>query len=135
MKTVRIFVIVLATVLASGILFVNVYTSMVDAPNWGSDIPASIHAAREYFKVNNPGHFFRLASPANQVVTLVALILVWPLGWRARGIAFLALITAVLTDVFTFAYFYPRNEIMFTQSPIADNETLRAAWSGWSSTN
>jgi len=28
--------------IASGLLFANIYTSLVDAKSWGSDIPASI---------------------------------------------------------------------------------------------
>ena len=43
---------------------------MVDAPNWGRDVPASIVAARDYFIVKNPGSFFRVISPVNQVLAL-----------------------------------------------------------------
>jgi uncharacterized membrane protein len=132
---IRLVFIGFAIILASGLLFVNVYNSLVDAPNWGSDIPTSIQAARNYFQVTTPGSFFRIFSPANQIVTLVALVLGWPLGWRARFIAIIALVTAVGADVFTFAYFYPRNEIMFVASPIPDNAALRAAWQGWSTVN
>jgi len=39
----------------------------------------------------------------------------------------------VLTDVFTFAYFYPRNEIMFVNG--TDPELMSKAWSEWSAMN
>src|ERR671911_601416 len=95
---------------AAGLLFVNVYTSVVDAPNWGANLPHSIEAARAYFTVANPGTFFRVASPLNQLLAVVAVILTWRNG---RYIALSVLLTAVLADVMTFAYFYPRNEVMF----------------------
>ena len=34
----------------------------------------------------------------------------------------------------TFGYFYPRNDIMFTENPL-NVERARAAWQGWSSMN
>ena len=133
--TVRRIVVTLAAILAAGLLFVNVYNSIVDAPNWGSDIPSSIGAAREYFKIRDPGDFYRFFSPANQIITFVALVLVWPLGWRLRILTFAALVVSIVTDAMTFGYFYPRNDIMFNAVPMADDATLRAAWSGWSSMN
>ena len=50
MKNIIVF---LSISIASGILFVNLYTSLIDAKSWGSDIPNSIAAAREYFKAVN----------------------------------------------------------------------------------
>ncbi len=135
LSTIRRVVVTIAAILAAGLLFVNVYNSIVDAPNWGSNIPASMGAAREYFTIRNPGNFYRLFSPANQVVTLVALVLVWPLGWRVRLLTFAALVISVGTDVMTFGYFYPRNDVMFNTTPMPDAEALRNAWSGWSSMN
>ena len=131
---------ILATTFAAGLLFVNVYTSIVDAVSWGSNIPASIQAAREYFKVVNPGSFFRIFSPVNQILTLLALIACWRTNKRIRIYCALALLSAVAVDAFTFAYFYPRNEIMFsypinTNVDINNVDVIKAAWSQWSSMN
>ncbi|HYU97761.1 MAG TPA: hypothetical protein VE977_02990, partial [Pyrinomonadaceae bacterium] len=63
--------------IASGLMFANVYTSLVDAKSWGSDIPASIAAAREYFKTVSPANFFRIFSPLNQMLALAVLVLFW----------------------------------------------------------
>jgi hypothetical protein len=135
MDTFRKIAICLAVSLAAGILFLNIYTSMVDARNWGSDIPASIQAARDYFRVANPGTFFRVFSPANQIVTLIALVLCWPIDKRVRYYLLAALIIAVATDAFTFGYFYPRNAIMF-ENPIEGNfDAIRSAWKEWSLMN
>ena len=134
MKYAQWLVLSLAAMFAAGLLFVNVYNSIVDAPNWGRDIPASINAAREYFQIANPGRFFRLASPINQGLALIALIAAWPAGRWPRILYGVALATALLADVMTFAYFYPRNAIMFND-PITDIDAVRSAWAGWSATN
>ena len=134
MKPYQTIVLILAVTVASGLLFVNIYTSMVDAPNWGRDLPASIAVAREYMSVKNPGSFFRIFSPMNQVLALLAAVAAW---WAPKGtfsICVAALVLAVSVDVFTFAYFYPRNEIMFV-APIGDVDAIRSALSGWQSMN
>ena len=63
--------------LASGLLFTNLFTSLIDAKSWGCDIPDSIAVAREYFKNVDPGNFFRLFSPINQALALIVLVLFW----------------------------------------------------------
>ena len=96
----------LLAAVATGILFVNFYNSIVDAPNWGAQLPNSILATRQYFAVANPGSFFRVISPINQVLALIAVILCWKFK-RERYIAIGILALAILADVFTFGYFYP----------------------------
>jgi hypothetical protein len=107
---------------------------MIDAVNWGSDIPTSIQTARDYFKTANPGNFFRIFSPINQVLALLTLIVCWKAGKKIRIYCALALVTAVALDGFTFAYFYPRNEIMLV-APMDDLGAIKAAWSEWSKMN
>lgn len=129
----RLFV-YLAIIMLAGVLGANVYNSIVDAPNWGSSIPQSLDAAKHYFTAATPATFYRYVSPATQVVALIALIAAWPGGWRVRGLAAAALVLSVLGDVFTFAYFYPRNAIMFGNEA-QSVESLREAWAGWSFMN
>jgi len=128
-------ILILSAIVASGILFVNVYTSVVDAQNWGRDIPASLIAAREYFLAANPGTFFRVASPINQLLTLLALIICWRAGKKVRIYCGIALLCAVAGEALTFAYFYPRNAIMFTAPLDTNAEALRAVWSQWTTMN
>ena len=121
-------------VLTSGLLFTNVYNSMIDSTSWGTDIPKSIETAREYFKAVNPGNFFRVFSPINQILGLLSLILFWKVSTKVRIYLGIALAFYVLGDVFTFAYFYPRNDIMF-KTPITDIEAIKQAWTGWNTMN
>jgi hypothetical protein len=115
---------------AAGLLFVNLYNSIVDAPNWGASMTDSIVVARQYFSVANPGTFFRIVSPLNQVLALLAVIICWK---NNRYLALGSLAVAILADVMTFAYFYPRNEILFS-APV-DETAVRLAWEQWSSMN
>jgi uncharacterized membrane protein len=121
--------------LASGLFFVNLYNSMVDAKSWGADLPNSIAAARDYFKVANPGNFFRLFSPINQVLALLSLLLFWKAFPGGRIYLGAALIMFVAADIMTFAYFYPRNDIMFTNASLQDTSALQKAWSEWNNMN
>ena len=121
--------------LASGLLFTNIYTSLVDAKSWGANIPQSIETARDYFKAVNPGFFFRMISPSNQVVALLVLILFWKVSATVRIYLGVALALYVCGDVFTFAYFYPRNKIMFETTPLPDIDTLKNAWTEWDTMN
>jgi hypothetical protein len=124
-----------STALASRLLFANIYTSLVDAKSWGANIPKSIETARQYFKIVNPRIFFRMISPPNQVVALLVLILFWKVSAAVRIYLGTALALYVCVDVFTFAYFYPRNKIMIETTPIPDIDTLKNAWTGWRTMN
>lgn len=115
---------------AAGLLFVNLYTSIVDAPNWGADIPNSILTARSYFSVANPGNFFRVFSPINQLLALVVVIVCWKTN---RYLAIALLTIAVLLDALTFGYFYPRNDIMFVHA--INEDAIRVAWNEWTTMN
>jgi len=121
--------------IASGLLLTNIYTSIVDATSWGADIPQSIETARKYFKATNPGNFFRIFSPVNQLLGLLALVLFWKSSPAIRinlGIAFACYLVG---EAMTFGYFYPRNAILFKTAQLTDIDTLRKVWSQWNSMN
>ena len=119
---------------ASGVLFANLYTSMVIAVATESDIPNSIIAGGEFFKVANPGDFFKIFSPASQVLTLLSLILFWKYSKKARLFFGIALLCFISADIMAFTYFHPRTDLMFS-NPIPDVETLKRVSSQWSSMN
>lgn len=129
-------VILLASVaLASGVLFTNIFNSVVISDAAGSNIPNSIIAAREYFKTVNPGDFFKILSPMTQIFTLLSLILFWKSGKSVRLFLGIALLCYISGDIFAFTYFHPRNDLMYLSDPILDTETLKTISSEWSSMN
>ena len=121
--------------LASGLFFVNVYTSLIDAASWGSHIPDSIATARDYYKSVNPGNFFRIFSPVNQLLGLVVLALFWKSSPAIRLYVAVAFVLYIAAEGLTFGYFYPRNAIMFKSAQITDIDLLRKTWSQWNSMN
>ena len=131
----KIFILFLSISFTSGLLFTNLYTSLIDAKSWGSDIPNSIGAARSYFKTVNPGNFFRIVSPANQILALLVLILFWKSSPSIRLYLGVAFVLYIVADVLTFAYFYPRNDIMFSTAQLTDVGLLKKVWSEWNVMN
>ena len=132
MKTIFLFA---SVAVASGLVLANVYTSIVDARSWGSNLPNSIAVARDYYSTVNPGHFFRIFSPINQALGLLVVLLFWRSVPEARwylGIAFLLYLVA---EGLTFGYFYPRNEIMFNTASLEDTDLLEKTWSQWNTMN
>ncbi len=123
----------LAIIVVGGVLGANVYNSVVDAPSWGSAIPASLETAKRYFAVGNPARFYRVAAPLGEVATLLVLVVGWKFGAGVRMFAAAAFALIVSADLLTFAYFYPRNAIMMTQA--MDVAAATRAWQEWSAMN
>jgi uncharacterized membrane protein len=132
MKTIILFA---SIVIASGLFLTNMYSSLIDARSWGSDIPHSIATAREYFKMVNPGNFFRIFSPLNQLLGIIALVLFWKTSPEIRLQLGIALLMYLVAEGLTFGYFYPRNDIMFKTAALTDVELLKKTWSQWNNMN
>lgn len=131
----KIVILFSSVALASGVLFANVFNSMVISDAAKSDIPNTIMAAREYFKTVNPGDFFRIFSPAAQIFTLLSLILFWKTAKSARLFLIIALLCSIAGDILAFTYFHPRSDLMFVSQPVPDIETLKQLSTEWSSMN
>ncbi len=112
------------------LLGATVYESVVMAPNFERDIPASIDLARQFLKRTTPAHYFRLLTPVTGLLLLAGLIASWPLE-AARWRLLTALGILVLLDVITFAFHYPRLAIMFKGPMPEDPPLLRRAAREW----
>jgi hypothetical protein len=125
----------LSIICGSGLTMVTIYNTVVDAQSWGSDIPASIQAARDYFQHVDPRRFYEVAGPVNLVLIVLTLILFWKesVSLRFYFAASLASYTAIL--ILTLAYFVPRNLILFTSSISDHLEQIRTASAQWSAMN
>ena len=125
----------LSIICASGLTTVSIYNSVVDAQSWGSDIPASIQTARDYFQHVDPRRFYVVVGPVNLVLVLLTLILFWKdsVSLRYYFSASLACYAAIL--ILTLAYFIPRDLILFTWSIPDHLEQIRTASAQWSAMN
>lgn len=122
-------------ILGSGVLSVNIYNSVVDARNWGSNIPGSIEAARNYFSEATPASFFKYAGAALHVIGLLALILLWKSNPATRWYLVTAFVLFIMVDVLTVVWFFPRNDLMFRDASLSDIQTLKQAWTEWNTMN
>jgi len=120
----------IALALSAMLLGAGVYESVVVAPNL-QGAPSSLEHARGFYHATNPGIFFRVLSPGTQILLLLALVCNWapvPLTrWRLAG----ALALAILGDVVTFKFHYPRNTILFNGPltlPAADLDRVAREW-------
>jgi hypothetical protein len=124
----------LALVAVALLFGASAYESVVMAPNYGRDPPASVEAARRFLVARTPAQFFRPLSPIAQVLVLAGTVA----GWRnfdVRWHGLMALGVLVLLDVITFSYHYPRLAILFREPLTDDAERLRRAAREWASGN
>ncbi len=120
---------------SSGLLFTNLYNSIVNAANWESNIPRSISATREFFVVANPGTFFKMIDPTNLILLLLAMILFWRISKSVRLYLGIGILFSIGSMILTFSFFYPRNEIMFLAAQLPDTETLKEVAAEWGRMN
>jgi hypothetical protein len=121
-------------IIASGLVMVTVYNSIVDAKSWGSDIPASIEAARDYYRHVDPRRFYLIIGPPNVLLSALTLILFWrDAALRLYFGLALLLYTAII--VLTLTYFIPRDLILFTRPIPGQIEEIRMAARQWTHMN
>lgn len=110
----------IALALSAMLLGTGVYQNVVDAPNY-KGAPTSLEHARGFYHATNPGVFFRALVPATQLFLLLAIVLNWRPAPGMRWNLVTALLCVIATDVITFRFHYPRNDILFvaplTQPP------------------
>jgi hypothetical protein len=128
------FIVTVLSLLSVGALFGgSLYDTLVLAPNLHGGAEGLEHG-RLFMSAATPGHFFRVLSPASQVLVLAALVANWHSPQR-RWPLLLALAALVIADVVTFTYHYPRNEVMFTAPLSVDVERLSAVAYEWQTAN
>ena len=127
-------VLLMSVAVSSGVLFSNVFNSIVIGAATDSNIPNSVIAGKEYFKFINPGDFFKIFSPASQFLTLLSLIIFWKSCKKVRLLLGIALLCHITSDILAFTYFHPRTDMM-NSDPIPDSETLKRLSSEWNVMN
>jgi hypothetical protein len=114
----------LAGLLVQGCLLgANLFEAVVDVPNWTR--PGGVAAYRSFIAVRNAGHFYRVLSPLSLVILAAALAIGW--GSTTRNILVATSLGAgVISEVFTVAYFFPRNaKLFFSAEPPSGGEQAR----------
>lgn len=116
----RLVFMAIALILLAMLLGTGIYQNVVDAPNY-KGAPTSLEHARGFYHATNPGMFFRWLVPATQLFLVLALVFNWKPDPGTRWMVAGALGFVILTDMVTFRFHYPRNDILFvaplTQPP------------------
>ena len=122
----------ISIILMGVLLGANTYNLVVDAPNWGANIPSSLQHTRDYWQAANPLRFFGILSPIHYVVLLMALVVGWNKPRSRKAWIIVALICSVVVTILSFVYFFPRNDILFFNPLDPSNaEFLRTKLSEW----
>jgi hypothetical protein len=111
------------------LLGATAYETVVMAPNYERDIPASIDLARQFLRRVTPARYFRILSPLTQLLLVASVLLCW--GTDARWWLLTALGALAAADVITFTFHYPRLSIMFKEPIPHDPVRLRRAAREW----
>lgn len=112
------------------LLGATVYESVVMAPNYERDIPDSLGIARRFLQRTTPAHYFRVIAPSTLILLLIDVIVSWHMPYARTGLL-IGFASLVIGDVLTFAFHYPRLEIMF-KHPLGDDVArLRKAAREW----
>ena len=124
----------LSIITASGLVMITIYNLLVDAGSWGSNIPASILTARDYYRQVDPRDFFKIIAPINQILILLTIILFWKDSVSLRIYFLAAFVLYAIIASLTFIYFVPRDMIIFN-SPVENTMQIRTALSEWKQMN
>jgi len=90
----------------------TIFSVLVEYPNWFANIPSSLEATRNFYKVFHPGYFFQIFGPL-AVLSGIAFVVA---GWRiaeARRLVAVSVVLFVAIELLTFFYIYPRLNILF----------------------
>ena len=125
----------LSIISASGLLMITIYNLLVDAKSWGTDIPASIQVARNYYSQVDPRNFFAIIAPINQALILLAIILFWKESISLRVYFTVSFLLYAIIALLTFLYFVPRDKIIFNLPIEGHIEQIKTALSQWKTMN
>ena len=127
MKTLQAILFMSFFALSMIVLGGTIFAVMVEYPNWFANVPASLEATRNFYRVLHPGYFFQIFAPL-MLLSGVAFVVV---GWRiagARNMVLIALGVLVAIELLTFLYIYPRLGVMFGPGAATHSgEVLRQA--------
>jgi uncharacterized membrane protein len=110
----------------------NVYNAVVEMPNMKD--AAHVEALRAFATEANPGNYFRVISPISSLCLLASAIVGWSRPRARNAPALVAAGCMIAAEVFTVAYFFPRNDVMFV-APLGDGAAAVQAAAEWSRAN
>jgi hypothetical protein len=95
----------------------TIYQMIVIVPIWGDSLPESLHSffSQTSYNQNVLNFFGPKWVPIRYVTLYLLLIAGWPFSAH-RPLFITAVVTMTVGLIFTFAYVYPMNAVLFTQA-------------------
>lgn len=90
----------------------TIFSVMVEYPNWFANVPSSIEATRNFYKVLHPGFFFQTFGPLILFTGIAFTITGWNIT-EARNRVVITVVVLIAIELLTFLYIYPRLGILF----------------------
>jgi hypothetical protein len=90
----------------------TIFSVLVEYPNWFANIPSSLEATRNFYKVFHPGYFFQIFGPLTVLSGIAFVIAGWRIAEASRLVA-ASVVIFVAIELLTFLYIYPRLNILF----------------------
>jgi hypothetical protein len=123
MKTLHTFLFTAYFCLMMIVLGGTIFSVMVEYPNWFADVPTSLATTRSFYAVLHPGFFFQIFAPIMLLTGFAYVIAAWRTA-QVRNLVAVSIAVMMVIEVLTFAYIYPRLQIMF--GPEAASQTIDA---------
>ena len=126
----------LAFISCGAVLGGSLYQMIAEVPNWSTNPAEELQAYRQFFRLSHAGYFFQTLVPFTLLSLLAATALLWNQGRALRRPLLLLLAGLVVNEVFTFAYFMPRNLVLFLPSTASiDADTVNTMAREWKMAN
>lgn len=120
------------TIAFGGIL----YQHIVEFRNWSADIPESLYAYKNFFRVSDFGRFFTMFMPLSGMCLLASVVMLWNTPGDQKVWLLVCTAGAFLTAGFTSLYFVPRHRKLFEGAPDEkDTDELNKIADQWKSAN
>lgn len=131
MNSLELILTVLALLSVGALVGGGLYDGTVLARNLvgGAD---QLDHGRQFMASATPSRFFRVLSPASQLLVLLSLVAHWFNTSTTASSLLLAFLALIVCDVITFKFHYPRNALLFTAPLEVPAAKLQAAARQWS---
>ena len=123
MKTLQTFLFIAYFCLMMIVLGGTIFSVMVEYPNWFAEVPSSLAATRNFYRVLHPGYFFQTFAPLLLLTGIGFVVTSWRLA-PVRNLVLISVAIMVAIELLTFFYIYPRLWVMF--GPDAASKTADA---------
>jgi len=112
------------------------YQHIVEYRNWSAEVPESLVAYRQFFRVSDFGRFFKMFMPVSSVCVIAATVILWNSSKESNSWMLISVAGMFITAGFTNFFFVPMHRKLF-EDAIDDSksEELKRMAGRWKNGN